>query len=78
MGRSIAHSSAEVGTVPDAVMGGALASGVEEAEMMVTVHEDPVIVVLMEPPIGPSVEAAGHQQEGPGPASPPRQQKKSA
>ncbi len=32
-----------------------------------TVHEEPVILVVMELP----VDDAGHQQEGPGPASPP-------
>jgi hypothetical protein len=37
------------------------------AEVMVTVHEEPVILVVMEVP----VDDAGHQQEGPGPASPP-------
>jgi hypothetical protein len=37
---------------------------------MVTVHELPVIVVLMDAPID-SVAGAGHQHEGPGPASPP-------
>ena len=37
------------------------------AEVMVTVHEAPVILVVMELP----VDDPGHQQEGPGPASPP-------
>jgi hypothetical protein len=37
------------------------------AEVMVTVHEEPVILVVMELP----VDDPGHQQDGPGPASPP-------
>jgi hypothetical protein len=55
--------------VPGAVIG-TLPSGVVEAETMVTVHEEPVIVVLIDPDMG-AVAGAGHQHEGPGPASPP-------
>ena len=58
-----------MGTVPDAVIG-VPPSGVVEAETIVTVHDVPVIFVVMDCPMGDAVEP-GHQQEGPGPASPP-------